>query len=143
MRQCAARSEAHLASPRLSRTLKHLPSYSWDSLDLSSAWHGNLAGQVAFPVAVLHLLVQGRPMLLFLASVTHPYQGHDMTSYCWLVVMDSERFASPITGIFCGGLNAYCMHIRLTFTGHVHTDQLHQISADHQLQPVQGLGFRV
>ena len=38
-----------------------------------------------------------------------------MTSYCWLVVMDSERFASPITGIFCGGLNAYCMHIRPLF----------------------------
>ena len=29
--------------------------------------------------------------------------------------MDSERFASPIKGIFCGGLNAYCMHIRLLF----------------------------
>ena len=49
------------------------------------------------------------------ASVTHPYQGHDMTSFCWLVVMDSERFASPIEGIFCGGLNAYCMHIRPLF----------------------------
>ena len=49
------------------------------------------------------------------ASVTHPYQGHDTTSCCWLVVMDSERFASPIKGIFCGGLNAYCMHIRPLF----------------------------
>ena len=29
--------------------------------------------------------------------------------------MDSERFASPIKGIFCGGLNAYCMHIRPLF----------------------------
>ena len=29
--------------------------------------------------------------------------------------MDSERFASPIEGIFCGGLNAYCMHIRPLF----------------------------
>ena len=38
-----------------------------------------------------------------------------MTSCCWLVVMDSERFASPIEGIFCGGLNAYCMHIRPLF----------------------------
>ena len=37
-------------------------------LNISYAWHGNLAGQVAFPVAVLHLLVQGRPMLLFLLS---------------------------------------------------------------------------
>ena len=26
--------------------------------------------------------------------------------------MDPERFACPIVGIFCGGLNAYCMHIR-------------------------------
>ena len=34
-----------------------------------------------------------------------------MTSCCWLVVMGSERFASPIMGIFCGGLNAYCMRI--------------------------------
>ena len=25
--------------------------------------------------------------------------------------MGSERFASPIMGIFCGGLNAYCMRI--------------------------------
>ena len=32
-----------------------------------------------------------------------------MTSFCWLVVMDSGRFASPIMGIFCGGLNAYCI----------------------------------
>ena len=38
-----------------------------------------------------------------------------MTSCCWLVVMDSERFASLIQGIFCGGLNAYCMHIRPLF----------------------------
>ena len=38
-----------------------------------------------------------------------------MTSCCWLVVMGSERFASPIEGIFCGGLNAYCMHIRPLF----------------------------
>ena len=37
-------------------------------LNISYAWHGNLAGQVAFPVAVLHLLVQGRSMLLFLLS---------------------------------------------------------------------------
>ena len=29
--------------------------------------------------------------------------------------MDSERFASPIKGIFCGGLNAYCMHIKPLF----------------------------
>ena len=29
--------------------------------------------------------------------------------------MDSERFASLIQGIFCGGLNAYCMHIRPLF----------------------------
>ena len=34
-----------------------------------------------------------------------------MTSCCWLVVMGSERFASPIMEIFCGGLNAYCMRI--------------------------------
>ena len=38
-----------------------------------------------------------------------------MTSCCWLVVMDSERFASPVMGSFCGGLNAYCMHIRPLF----------------------------
>ena len=63
---------------------------------------------VAFAVA-------GTPYAHVFASVTHPYQGHDMTSYCWLVVMDSERFASPIEGIFCGGLNAYCMHIRPLF----------------------------
>ena len=25
--------------------------------------------------------------------------------------MGSERFASPIMGIFCSGLNAYCMRI--------------------------------
>ena len=25
--------------------------------------------------------------------------------------MGSKRFASPIMGIFCGGLNAYCMRI--------------------------------
>ena len=31
-------------------------------LNISYAWHGNLAGQVAFPVAVLHLLVQGSGM---------------------------------------------------------------------------------
>ena len=30
-------------------------------------------------------------------------------------LMDSERFASLIQGIFCGGLNAYCMHIRPLF----------------------------
>ena len=63
---------------------------------------------VAFAVA-------GTPYAHVFASVTHPYQGHDMTSCCWLVVMDSERFASPIEGIFCGGLNAYCMHIRPLF----------------------------
>ena len=45
------------------------------------------------------------------AFVAYHYQGHDMTSCCWLVVMGSERFASPIMGIFCGGLNAYCMRI--------------------------------
>ena len=114
----------------MSRTLKHQPSCSWDSSNVSFAWHGNLAGQVAFffffffgreifklpfPVAVLHLLVQGRPMLLVFASVTHHYQGHDMTSCCWLVVMDSERFACPIMQVFCGGLNAYCMHITPLF----------------------------
>ena len=37
-------------------------------LNISYAWHGYLASQVAFPVAVLHSLVQGRPMLLFLLS---------------------------------------------------------------------------
>ena len=63
---------------------------------------------VAFAVA-------GTPYAHVFASVTHPYQGHDMTSCCWLVVMASERFASPIQGIFCGGLNAYCMHIRPLF----------------------------
>ena len=46
---------------------------------------------VAFAVA-------GTPYAHVFASVTHPYQGHDMTSCCWLVVMDSERFASPIEG---------------------------------------------
>ena len=115
MRQCAARNEAYLALPCLSRTLKHPPPYSWDDLNISFAWHGSLAGQVAFSAAVLHLLLQERPLLMFFASVTHPYQGHDMTSCCWLVVMDSERFASPIKGIFCSGLNAYCMHIRPLF----------------------------
>ena len=63
---------------------------------------------VAFAVA-------GTPYAHVFASVTHLYQGHDTTSCCWLVVMDSERFASPIKGIFCGGLNAYCMHIRPLF----------------------------
>ena len=38
-----------------------------------------------------------------------------MTSSCWLVVMDSKRFARPIMGIFCGGLNAYCMQTRPLF----------------------------
>ena len=52
MRQCAARNEAYLALPCLSKTLKHPPSYSWDALNISFAWHGSLAGQVAFSVAV-------------------------------------------------------------------------------------------
>ena len=45
-------------------------------------------------------------------TLCQPYTravGRDMTSFRWLVVMDSERFASPIMGIVCGGLNAYCM----------------------------------
>ena len=53
----------------------------------------------------------GTPYALVFAFVAYHYQGHDMTSCCWLVVMGSERFASPIMGIFCGGLNAYCMRI--------------------------------
>ena len=97
-------------------------------LNISYAWHGNLAGQVAFPVAVLHFFLflfffgrerycrvvfvgAGTPYALVFAFVAYHYQGHDMTSCCWLVVMGSERFASPIMGIFCGGLNAYCMRI--------------------------------
>ena len=32
-------------------------------MNISCAWHGSLAGQVAFSVAVLHLLLQERPML--------------------------------------------------------------------------------
>ena len=74
--------------------------------------------QMVLPFLVLHgvaFAVAGTPYAHVFASVTHPYQGHDMTSCCWLVVMDSERFASPIEGIFCGGLNAYCMHIRPLF----------------------------
>ena len=38
-----------------------------------------------------------------------------MTSFCLLVVMDSERFASPIMRNICGGLNAYCMQTRPLF----------------------------
>ena len=71
-----------------------------------------LAAELGVGVA---FAVAGTPYAHVFASVTHPYQGHDMTSCCWLVVMDSERFASPIEGIFCGGLNAYCMHIRPLF----------------------------
>ena len=52
----------------------------------------------------------GTPYALVFAFVAYHYQGHDMTSCCWLV-MGSKRFASPIMGIFCGGLNAYCMRI--------------------------------
>ena len=37
-----------------------------EHLNISFAWHGSLAGQVAFSVAVLHLLLQERPMLMFL-----------------------------------------------------------------------------
>ena len=33
----------------------------------------------------------------------------------WLVVMGSKRFASPIMGIICGGLNACCMPTRPLF----------------------------
>ena len=32
-----------------------------------------------------------------------------------LNVMNSKRLASPIMGIFCGGLNAYCMQTRPLF----------------------------
>ena len=53
----------------------------------------------------------GTPYALVFAVVAYHYHGHDMTSCCWLVVMGSKRFASPIMGIFCGGLNAYCMRI--------------------------------
>ena len=45
---------------------KNNKSYSWDAMNISFAWHGSLAGQVAFSVAVLHLLLQERPMLMFL-----------------------------------------------------------------------------
>ena len=60
----------------------------------------------------------GTPYALVFAFVAYHYQGHDMTSCCWLVVMGSERFASPIMGIFCGGLNAYCMRIWPLFLRH-------------------------
>ena len=32
-----------------------------------------------------------------------------------LVVMDAKRFASPLVGIFCGGLIAYIAQIRSLF----------------------------
>ena len=77
--------------------LKHIPKASFVS-ELSQSM------RVAFIGA-------GTPYALVFAFVAYHYQGHDMTSCCWLVVMGSERFASPIMGIFCGGLNAYCMRI--------------------------------
>ena len=50
-----------------------------------------------------------RFMHVFLAIIEH-----DMTSYFWLVV---KALYSPIMGIFCGGLNAYCMQIFFFFLG--------------------------
>ena len=54
--QCAACRDARLALSCLSRTLRHRPSYSRDSLSNAFARHGNVASRVAFPVAGLPFL---------------------------------------------------------------------------------------
>ena len=61
---CAAYRDAHLALPCLSRTLRHWPSYSRDSLSNAFARHGNVASRVAFPVAGLPFLARELSMLV-------------------------------------------------------------------------------
>ena len=113
--QWAARSQAHLAEPCLSRTLNHRPSCSWDSDNISFAW----ARQFSRPSCLSNCLIAfadaWAPYIRAVPSATHHHQGHDMTSFCWLVVMGSKRFASPIKGSFCGGLYAYCMQTKPLF----------------------------
>ena len=84
-------------------------------MNVCFAWRGNLAGQVAFLVAGLHLLVHGLPMLVLFLPRHTITMVMTRPAIVWLVLMGSKRFASPIMGIICGGLNAYCMQTRPLF----------------------------